>query len=51
MSKNHLVINCQRGRISTTAARNIAKTIYEYFQNPENIKAFEEWKKANSTSN
>ena len=45
MSKKRLVVECAPGRISDRVAQSIAKVIYEYFQNPENMKAFEEWKK------
>lgn len=51
MSKKRLVVECAPGRISDRAAQCIAKVIYEYFQNPENVKAFEEWKKQKSTLN
>ena len=50
MSKN-IVVECKSGIISKKAAHGIASVIYEYFQNPEHLKAFEEWKKVNSTSN
>ena len=50
MSKK-ILVDCEHGRISDLAARNIAKDIYEFFQNEENMKKFEEWKKQKSTLN
>ena len=46
-----IVVECSSGVISKEAARSIAKDIIEFFQNPDNVKGFEEWKKLNSTSN
>ena len=40
-----IVVECSSGVISKEAARSIARDIIEFFQNPENMKAFEEWKK------
>lgn len=51
MSKKRLVVECEHGRISSLAARNIARDIIEFFQNPDNVKGFEEWKKQKSTLN
>ena len=44
-------VECSSGVISREAARSIARDIIEFFQNPDNVKGFEEWKKLNSTSN
>ena len=46
-----IVVDCPSGVISREAARSIARDIIEFFQNPDNVKGFEEWKKLNSTSN
>ena len=51
MSKNNIIVDCPKGVISKEAARSVARDIIEYFRNSEHKKAFEEWKKANSTSN
>ena len=45
-----MVVECSSGVISKEAARSIAKDIIEFFRNPENMKAFEEWKKSNLNS-
>ena len=40
-----IVVDCPGGVISKEAARSIARDIIELFQNPDNVKGFEEWKK------
>lgn len=45
-----IVVECSSGVISKEAARSIAKDIIEFFRNPENMKAFEEWKKLNNAT-
>lgn len=51
MSKKMITVQCEPGIISEQAARGVAKIIIEYFQDPANMKAFEEWKKQKSTLN
>lgn len=45
--QKQLVVDCPSGVISKEAARSVARVILEYFRDPEHMKAFEEWKKAN----
>lgn len=45
-----IVVECSSGVISKEAARSIAKDIIEFFQNPDNVKGFEEWKKLNNAT-
>lgn len=49
--QKQIVVDCPSGVISREAARSIARDIIEFFQNPDNVKGFEEWKKLNSSSN
>ena len=49
--QKQIVVDCPSGVISREAARSIARDIIEFFQNPDNVEGFEEWKKLNSTSN
>ena len=49
--QNQVIVDCPSGIISKEAARSIARDIIEYFRDPEHLKAFEEWKKANIPSN
>ncbi len=45
--KHKFIINCERGTISRSAARDIARLILEFYSKEENVKAFEEWRKRN----
>ena len=45
-----IVVDCPSGVISKEAARRIARDIIEFFQNPDNVKGFEEWKKLNNAT-
>ena len=45
-----IVIECSSGVISKEAARSIARDIIAFFQNPDNVKGFEEWKKLNNAT-
>lgn len=51
MSKNNIIVDCPKGVISKEAARSVARDIIEFFRDPENMKGFEAWKKANAASN
>ena len=48
--QKQIIVDCSSGVISKKAARSIARDIIEFFQNPENVKGFEEWKKLNLKS-
>ena len=45
-----IVVDCPGGVISKEAARSIVRDIIEFFQNPDNVKGFEEWKKLNNAT-
>ena len=49
--QNQVIVDCPSGIISKEAARSIARDIIEHFRDPEHLKDFEEWKKANIPSN
>ena len=49
--QNQVIVDFPSGIISKEAARSIARDIIEHFRDPEHLKAFEEWKKANIPSN
>ena len=48
--QKQIVVDCPSGVISKEAARSIARDIIEFFQNPDNVKGFEEWKKLNNAT-
>ena len=48
--QKQIVVDCPSGVISREAARSIARDIIEFFQNPDNVKRFEEWKKLNNAT-
>ena len=43
--QKQIIVDCPSCVISREAARSIARDIIEFFQNPDNVKGFEEWKK------
>ena len=48
--QKQIVVDCPSGVISKEAARSIARDIIEFFQNPDNVKGCEEWKKLNNAT-
>ena len=48
--QKQIVVDCPSGVISREAARSIARDIIAFFQNPDNVKGFEEWKKLNNAT-
>ena len=48
--QKEIVVDCPSGVISREAARSIARDIIEFFQNPDNVKGLEEWKKLNNAT-
>ena len=48
--QKQIIVDCPSGVISKEAARSIARDIIEFFQNPDNVKDFEEWKKLNNAT-
>ena len=45
-----IVVDCPSGVSRKEAARSIARDSIEFFQNPDNVKGFEEWKKLNNAT-
>ena len=48
--QKQIIVDCPSGVISKEAARSIARDIREFFQNADNVKGFEEWKKLNNAT-
>lgn len=49
--KRKFNVQCEKGTINKSCARDIARLILKFYSHEENVKAFEEWREKRNAGN